>query len=59
MHHHLAAHIGMAGQRHPAPTQAVHHGTSFLLGRQLSFIYPIRDGIPIMPPEEARHIDET
>ncbi|MDE2333771.1 MAG: Trm112 family protein [Rhodospirillales bacterium] len=30
-----------------------------LVSRAAGLAYPIRDGIPIMLPEEARHLDET
>ncbi len=30
-----------------------------LISRAAGLAYPIRDGIPIMLPEEARRIDET
>ncbi len=30
-----------------------------LVSRAAGLAYPIRDGIPIMLPDEARHLDET
>jgi uncharacterized protein YbaR (Trm112 family) len=30
-----------------------------LVSRAARLAYPIRDGIPIMLPEEARHLDQT
>jgi len=32
-------------------------GKQELISRAANLAYPIRDGIPIMLPEEARHID--
>ena len=34
-------------------------GTSELVSRAAGLAYPIRDGIPIMLPEDARRLDEA
>ena len=34
------------------------HAAAELISRKAGLAYPIRDGIPIMLPEEARRLDE-